>query len=112
MAALFGGAGVKAYRGATNLVTHLSYAEEYGKAGYRTLQNGRIRYYGNMTPASTQGRTVGSRYVHEYDPSLGKSRGWHERINHSGDVIQVRPVLDNRHTHYEFDDAGNYTGSW
>jgi len=112
MAALFGGAGVKAYRGATKLVTHLNYLQEYGASGYRSLQNGRIRYYGGLQSASRPGRTMGSRYVHEYNPSTGQSRGWHERVNHNGDVIQVRPELTNRHIHYEFDDLGNYTGAW
>ncbi len=103
MAALFGGAGVRAYRGATNLVTHLSYAEKYGGAGYRTLQNGRIRYYGEINPSRNLGTMKGRRYVHEYDPTSGRTRGWHETIDHDGNVRIVRPEMNNGiKTHYYF----------
>ncbi|MCP5326641.1 MAG: citrate synthase [Oceanospirillaceae bacterium] len=56
---------------------------------------------------------AGRRYVHEFDPATGGSRGWHETVDHSGNVRQVRPEMNNgSKTHYSFDLDGNYTGSW
>ncbi len=98
---------------AADLSKHLGYAEKYGKGGVKELQNGRTRYYGEVQPASKAGEMAGRRYVHEFNPATGRSRGWHETVDHSGNVRQVRPELNNgTKTHYTFDSAGRYTGNW
>lgn len=96
-----------------DLSRHLGYTEKYGQAGVKELENGRIRYYGDLQPANKAGEMAGRRYVHEFDPATGGSRGWHETLDHSGNVRQVRPELNNGvKQHYQFDRNGNYTGSW
>ena len=56
---------------------------------------------------------AGRRYVHEFNPEIGRSRGWHETIDHCGNIRQVRPELNNGvKTHYLFDEQHNYTGHW
>ncbi|WP_218082113.1 hypothetical protein [Anthocerotibacter panamensis] len=98
---------------AADLSRHLGYAEKYGADGVKQLENGRFRYYGEVQPANKAGEMAGRRYVHEFDPTSGGSRGWHETVDHAGTVRQVRPELNNgSKTHYRFDSNGNYTGSW
>jgi RHS repeat-associated protein len=98
---------------AADLTKHLGYAEKYGKGGVKELENGRIRYYGEVQPAKKVGEMAGRRYVHEYDAATGWSRGWHETVDHAGNVRQVRPELNNgSKTHYQFDSNGKYTRSW
>ena len=98
---------------AADLSRHLRYAEKYGADGVKQLENGRFRYYGEVQPANKAGEMAGRRYVHEFDPASGGSRGWHETVDHAGTVRQVRPELNNgTKTHYRFDSNGNYTGSW
>ncbi|MEQ1680886.1 MAG: RHS repeat-associated core domain-containing protein [Nitrospira sp.] len=91
---------------------HLGYSEKYGKGGVKELPDGRVRYYGNVDPAKTPGDMAGRRYVHEFDPATGRSRGWHETLDHDGNIRQVRPQLNNGgdKTHYTFDSDGNFTG--
>jgi hypothetical protein len=92
---------------------HLTQLEKYGSAGTKELQNGRIRYYGETIPAKTPGEMAGRRTVREWDPATGNKRTWHETVDHSGNVRQVRPEFnDGTKTHYTFDKNGNYTGSW
>ena len=94
----------------------LQYTEEYATRDRIELQDGRIRYYGEADPPRTPGRTVGTAYVHEYDPSADITRGWMESYNANGDVIQVHPKHVNSETvdlpHYMFDDGGEYVGRW
>ncbi|MDR5758549.1 RHS repeat-associated core domain-containing protein, partial [Caballeronia sp. LZ035] len=98
---------------AADLKRHLGYQERYGHAGSRELEDGRIRYYGEVSPATKPGEMVGRRYVHEFDPSTGRTRGWHETIDHAANVRQVRPELnDGVKTHYRFDSTGQYIGKW
>ena len=90
-----------------------NYDEKYGADGSKNLENGRTRYYGEVQPASKAGEMAGRRYVHEHDPSTGATRGWHETVDHSGKVRQVRPEMnDGSKKHYRFDNEGNYIGSW
>lgn len=86
-------------------------AEEYGSAGIRQLENGRYRFYGELTPARTPGEMAGLRKVREWDPSTGNSRTWFETIDRSGAVRQVRPETGGPKVHYFFDAGGNYGGS-
>jgi len=91
---------------------HLSQLEKYGSAGSKMLQNGRIRYYGDVAPARTPGEMVGRRLVREWDPWSNAIRTWHETLDGAGTVRQVRPVTDGPKVHYRFDANGNYIGSW
>ncbi|WP_197491486.1 RHS repeat-associated core domain-containing protein [Methylomonas methanica] len=105
--------GAESARQAADLSRHLGYTEKYGQAGVKELENGRIRYYGELQTANKAGEMAGRRYVHEFDPATGGSRGWHETLDYSGNVRQVRPELNNgSKQHYQFDRNGNYTGSW
>jgi hypothetical protein len=105
--------GAASAKQAADLSKHLGYAEKYGKGGVKELENGRMRYYGEVQPANKAGEMAGRRYVHEYDAATGRSRGWHETVDQAGNVRQVRPELNNgSKTHYQFDRNGNYTGSW
>ena len=98
---------------AADLSKHLGYVEKYGKGGGKQLENGRIRYYGEVQPANKAGEMAGRRYVHEFDPATGRSRGWHETVDAPGNVRQVRPEPnDGTKTHHQFDSTGRYTGSW
>jgi RHS repeat-associated protein len=95
------------------LNTHLGQLEKYGQAGYKTLQNGRIRYYGNIAPASKSGKMIGRRVVREWNPSSGLKRTWMETLDGSGNIRIVRPQFGNtKGIHYGFDKYGNYIGSW
>lgn len=93
------------------LATHLEQLEEYGAAGMRTLENGRIRYYGELKQAATKGEMIGRRLVREWDPATGLKRTWHETLDAAGTVRQVRPQLTER-IHYLFDAAGKYVDKW
>jgi hypothetical protein len=106
-------AGAASAKQAADLSRHLGYAEKYGQGGVKELQNGRIRYYGDVQPASKAGDMAGRRYVHEFDPASGRSRGWHETVDHSGQVRQVRPAFEDEiKKHYMFDSDGDYSGRW
>ncbi|TCO50669.1 DUF6531 domain-containing protein [Actinocrispum wychmicini] len=93
---------------------HLRQAEKYGKAGYREMPDGRIRYYGNVDPARTPGEMAGRRVVREWDPATGEKRTWQETVDHDGNVRIVRPqesITGGRKVHYHFDADGNYLGN-
>jgi hypothetical protein len=89
------------------------FREKYGRGGDKALQNDRIRYYGMIQPADEGGELAGRRYVHEFDTVTGCIRGWHETVDRSGNVRQVRPERnDGSARHYQFDSNGRYRGSW
>ena len=95
------------------LKEHLRQQEKYGTP--TELADGRIRYKGDITPASKPGEMVGMRKVREWDPSTGKKRTWMETVDHNGKIRQVRPdekFTGGKKKHYRFDKDGNYTGSW
>jgi len=94
------------------LSQHLAQLEKYGQAGFRELESGRIRYYGDLSPANKPGEMIGRRLVREWDPSSGASRTWHETLDGNGTVRIVRPETGGPKTHYYFDEFGNYGGSW
>jgi len=60
-------------------------------ASSRTLPDGRIRYYGPETAASTPGRTRGASFVTEWDPKTGTVRQWMESYDQAGNLIRVHP---------------------
>ena len=89
------------------------FREKYGTAGDKALENNRIRYYGPLQPAGHAGELAGRRYVHEFDTMTGCTRGWHEVLDESGNVRQIRPERrDGIVRHYQFDGSGRYKGSW
>jgi hypothetical protein len=89
------------------------FRDKYGTGGDRALENGRIRYYGPVQRATGAGELAGRRYVHEFDTMTGCIRGWHETVDCSGNVRQVRPERENGSVrHYQFDGNGRYEGSW
>ena len=84
--------------------------EKYGEAGVRELENGRFRFYGELTPARTPGEMAGARLVRECDPATNSTRTWYETLDNAGNVRSVapKPVTDNLN-HRIFDADGNYT---
>ncbi|WP_421695365.1 RHS repeat-associated core domain-containing protein [Aestuariivirga sp.] len=76
--------GATSAKQAADLSKHLGYAEKYGKDVVNMLENGRIRYRGEVQPTNKAGEMAGRRYVHEYDAATGRSRGWHETIDQTG----------------------------
>jgi len=97
------------------LKTHYQQSEKYGKAGVRELSDGRIRYYGEITPPSKAGEMAGRRVVREWNPATGLKRTWHETLDHNRMIRQVRPDVKftgGSKVHYQFDGSGNYIGKW
>jgi hypothetical protein len=94
------------------LSEHLRQLEEYGEGGFRELENGRIRYYGEIDAADKPGEVVGRRLVREWDPETGYKRTWHETLDQNGRVRIVRPETGGPKAHYFFDEYGGYEGSW
>ena len=94
------------------LVRHLRQLEKYGGGGFKELTGGRIRYYGELEAARNAGPMAGRRLVREWDPVTGATRTWHETLDSAGRVRIVRPETGGLKIHYEFDEAGNYVGSW
>jgi hypothetical protein len=89
------------------------FREKYGTGGDKALENNRIRYYGPLQSTSDAGELAGRRYVHEFDTMTGCTRGWHEILDESGNVRQIRPERrDGIVRHYQFDRHGRYRGSW
>jgi hypothetical protein len=89
------------------------FRDKYGAGGDKALENGRIRYYGPVQPANNAGELTGRRYVHEFDTMTGRTRGWHETLDRTGNVRQIRPERqDGMMRHYQFDGSGRYRGSW
>ena len=86
--------------------------QKYGQGGVRELESGRLRYYGNLTPAAKQGEMAGRRLVREWDPGTGATRTWHETLDRSGGIRIVRPETGGPKTHYSFDEFGNFGGAW
>lgn len=86
-------------------------SEKYGQGGVKELDNGNYRFYGEITPAKTQGEMAGARLVREWDPKTNQTRTWYETLDHSGNVRSVapKPVTSDKN-HHIFDADGNYKG--
>ncbi len=65
---------------------HLDYSERYGKAVVKFLSDGRVRYCREIDLARRPSEMIGRRYVHEFNAVSGKSRGWHETLNHTHNI--------------------------
>ncbi|HYV44996.1 MAG TPA: hypothetical protein VFA20_09050 [Myxococcaceae bacterium] len=92
------------------LQEYLRQAEQYGSGGVKVLENGRIRFYGRVTPARTPGEMTGARVVREWDPSTGAKRTWIETLDQQGTVRSIRPETGDPKVHQIFDANGNYVG--
>jgi hypothetical protein len=92
------------------LQEYLRQAEQYGSGGVKVLENGRIRFYGQLTPARTPGEMAGARVVREWEPSTGAKRTWIETLDQRGTVRSVRPETGDPKVHQIFDANGNYVG--
>ena len=66
-------------------------AEKYGTGSIKELDDGRIRFYEKLKPASKPGEMTGARHVREWDPNTGAKRDWYETLDHYGNIRQVRP---------------------
>jgi MOSC domain-containing protein YiiM len=96
-----------------DLDKHLKQRQKYGKSHVRVLENGKIRYYDHINPATKPGDMVGSRRVREWNPKKDKKRTWFETIDQNNKVRQIREqVPEKTKTHYRFDEYGKYIGSW
>jgi hypothetical protein len=90
---------------------HLTQFEKYGAQGFKKLESGSIRYYGNLKAAATPGEMSGARLVREWNPASGGKRTWMETLDQSGTVRSVRPETGGPKVHYIFDANGNFTGT-
>ncbi len=96
---------------ASRLKEHLRQLAEYGKGGFRELENRRIRYFGRFVTASKLGEMAGARLVREWNPATGKVRTWYETLDHSGNIRSVAPKPPTGpKNHHIFDSNGNYRG--
>jgi hypothetical protein len=105
------GTGASNAADAARLSQHYSQLEKYGQGGYRVLENGRFRYYGEIKPARTPGQMQGARLVREWDPATGNTRTWYETLDHQGRVRSVAPKPPTGPANHRiFDENGNYQG--
>lgn len=111
-----GGGAVQAHSATSSLqgaqlTEHLRQLEKYGTAGFKALESGKFRYYGNIAPANRQGEMAGARLVREWDPTSGRSRHWYETVDQQGKVRSVspKPVTSNKN-HHIFGRDGEYLG--
>ena len=89
----------------------LRLTEKYGAGGVKELPDGRMRFYGETTPAKSPGEMAGARLVREWDPATGAQRTWYETLDQEGNVRIVRPESGDPKVHYTFGPDGTYTGS-
>lgn len=94
-----------------NLSKHLRQVEKYGQGGFKELQNGAFRYYGNIKAANRSGSIQGARFVREWNPNTGNVRNWMESLDQAGKVRIVHPKYNNL-PHYMFDASGKYFRSF
>ena len=90
-------------------------AKKYGKGGIKDLGDGRVRFYGEIKPASKPGEMAGARLVREWNTITGTKRTWYETLDHEGRIRKVRPnpfIKNGVKVHYLFDAFGNYVGRW
>jgi hypothetical protein len=90
------------------LSTFYRLSEKYGKGGVKNLENGRIRFYGQITRAAKPGEMVGRRVVREWNPANGNMRTWMESLDGNANVRIVRPETGGTKIHYLFDSEGNF----
>jgi RHS repeat-associated protein len=91
-----------------NLASHLRQLEKYGETGFKSLENGRIRYYGALDPAKSVGEMVGRRTVREWNPAKNGFRTWLETLDASGTVRIVRPQIGAEKVHFMFNASGKF----
>lgn len=91
---------------------HLNQLEKYGADGFKQLQNGSNRYYGNLDKARNPGEMIGRRVVREWNPYTGNTRTWMETLDNHGRIRIVRPETGGPKIHYMFDEFGNFIKKW
>lgn len=94
------------------LADHLRNSQRYGQNGFKELQNGRIRYYGDLTPASKPGTIAGRRKVYEWDPNTGNTRARMDNLDAQGRSRIIRPETGGPKIHYRFDENGSFIGTF
>jgi len=94
------------------LTEHYRQLEKYADAGFKELESGRIRYYGNLSPPIKPGEMIGRRTVREWDPATDMKRTWHETVDSQGRVRQVRLIDPGPNLHYLFDADGRFVKRW
>lgn len=107
----YGAKGWKAAKTSIDEAKHLKQLKKYGKAGFKELENGSIRYYGNIKAATNAGEMQGARLVREWNPISNSTRTWYETLDFNNRIRQVHPKYNNL-PHYVFDINGKYTGKW
>ncbi len=85
------GRGAENINAGISLTTKLRQLETIQQTAAKTriLPDGRIRYYKAERMATYPGRTRGSAYVTEYNPTTGQVRGWNECYDQFGNVNRV-----------------------
>jgi hypothetical protein len=92
---------------------HTKYCLKHKANEIKLLENGKLRYYGPIKEANKYGNIHGGRYVHEFNPTKGTSRGWVESLDQDGKIRQVRPQFKSKEkTHYFFDKNGDLEKTW
>ena len=104
--------GAESAANGARLNEQLRLTEEYGSGGVRELPDGRMRFYGEETPARTPGEMSGGRLVREWDPARDIQRTWYETLDQEGNIRIVRPETGGPKVHYMFGSDGTYQGSW
>jgi len=104
--------GAESAANGARLNEQLRLTEEYGAGGVRELPDGRMRFYGEETPARTPGEMSDGRLVREWDPARDIQRTWYETLDHEGNIRIVRPETGGPKVHYMFGPDGTYQGSW
>jgi len=95
------------------LKTLYKLTEKYGTASVKTLSDGRMRFYGKLVEATNNGTMAGRQLVREWNPLSGAMRTWHETLDYSGRIRQIRPVTSSPlHDHFVFNEFGNFVGKW
>jgi LysM repeat protein len=105
-----GGPASSAAQGA-RLGEHLGQLEKYGTKGFSELENGSLRYFGDLKLARTPGEMAGTRVVREWNPASGAKQTWLETLDHNGTVRIVRPETGGPKVHYIYDAKGNFVGT-
>lgn len=85
-----------------------SQLERYGQSGFTELQNGRFRYYGNVTLASSPGEMISRRVAREWNPTTGNTRTWMETLDGAGNIRIVRPETGGPKVHFMFNQSGKF----
>ena len=102
-----GTAGVLVHDNYGNLKEFYRQVDKYGAGAISHLPGGQVLRTGRIEPAKVPGRMIGSREMKLWNPSTGVTYSWRETLTHSGDVAQIRFIVDGVKHHWLFDASGN-----